>query len=118
MNNNENNKTTNTISIVGFILSFFIGIVGLILSIIGLKRSKEYNSGKGLSIAGIIISSLNIIASIIIILVWSLILSAFNLVTDLKDEAIEIGNDITTEITKEYLCSISYECEENINCIL
>lgn len=111
MNNNENNKRTNTISIVGFILSFFIGIIGLILSIIGLKKSKEYNSGKGLSIAGIIISTLNIIATIFILIISLLFYSTFNMFVKVKDKVIDIGNDLTNE----YLCSISYECKENNN---
>ena len=43
----KNNNENNTISIVGFILSFIIPVVGLILSIIGLNKSKELNN-KGL----------------------------------------------------------------------
>lgn len=34
-------STTNTIAIVGFIFSFFVAIVGLICSIIGLSKSKD-----------------------------------------------------------------------------
>ena len=62
----ENNKKSNTIAIVGFILSFFIAIPALICSIIGLKKSKELNNGKGFSIAGIIISSVKIALGILI----------------------------------------------------
>ena len=42
----NNNKQSNTIAIIGFILSFFIAIAGLICSIIGLVKSKELNNGK------------------------------------------------------------------------
>lgn len=64
---NRNEKKTNTLAILGFIFSFLFSLVGLILSILGLNKSKETNSGKGLSIAGIIISSISIIMSILIL---------------------------------------------------
>ena len=60
----KNNNNTNVIAIVGFVLSFFIGIAGLICSIIGLIKSKKLKNGKGFSIAGIIISSLRILFTI------------------------------------------------------
>lgn len=65
---NSNDKKTNTLAILGFIFSFLISIVGLILSILGLNKSKETNSGRGLSIAGIIISSISIVMSIIVLI--------------------------------------------------
>ena len=47
----------NGYAVTGFILAFFIPFVGLILSIIGCKNSKELGGkGKGLAIAGIILS--------------------------------------------------------------
>ena len=55
-------KKVNGWAIAGFVLSFFgcIGIffsvLGLALSIVGLVQSKNLKSGKGLGIAGIIIS--------------------------------------------------------------
>lgn len=49
-------SATNGFAIAGFVLSFFVSLLGLIFSIIGLKKSKECNSGRGLAIAGIIIS--------------------------------------------------------------
>ena len=61
---NKGNKNSNVIAIVGFILSFFIGIAGLVCSIIGLVKSKELKDGKAFSIAGIIISSLRILLTI------------------------------------------------------
>ncbi len=48
---------SNTVAIVGFIFAFFIPLVGLICSIIGVNNAKNCGgSGKGLAIAGIIIS--------------------------------------------------------------
>ena len=63
-----NNNKKNTIAIVGFVLSFFTTIIGLVLSIIGLSKSKELNDGKGFSIAGIIISSIRLALAILVIL--------------------------------------------------
>ena len=70
-------QETNVLAIVGFILSFFVPLVGLILSIIGYKKAPEYNnSGKGLALAGIIISSIVIVATIIYIIVLAAAASA------------------------------------------
>jgi len=58
---------TNTLAIVGFVLSFFISLAGLICSCIGLKKANtEFGgNGKGLAIAGIVISSIGLFATII-----------------------------------------------------
>ena len=63
----QGNNQTNTVALVGFVLSFFITISGLICSIIGLIKSNEYGgNGKGLAIAGIVISAVSMIIGIII----------------------------------------------------
>lgn len=55
-------------ALAGFICSFFVSLVGLILSIIGYRKSKELNGeGRGLAIAGIIIS----IVSMVLSFFWS-----------------------------------------------
>ncbi len=59
----------NTIAVVGFVLSFFTSLIGLIVSIVGLVNAKkpEYNGdGKSFAIAGIIISSIETVLIIII----------------------------------------------------
>ena len=62
-------KKTNGWAIAGLVCSIIVGsITGLIFSIIGLIKVKKYNSGKGLSIAGIIISVLRIL--FIILMIW------------------------------------------------
>ena len=62
---------TNTFAIVGFVLSLLGGsLISLILSIIGLKKSRlpEYcGNGKGFAVAGIILSSLALFGIIITI---------------------------------------------------
>ncbi len=68
LNSATNINQSNTMATVGFVFSFFIAIVGLICSIIGLKRAPEFGgNGKGLAIAGIIISIISIIFTIILI---------------------------------------------------
>ena len=61
----------NSLAIAGFIFSFLISLVGLILSIIALNqinKSGGTQKGKGLALAGIIISALSIIATLLLIL--------------------------------------------------
>lgn len=61
------NNHSNTIALVGFVLSFFITIAGLICSIIGLVKSKECGGkGRGFAIAGIIISVATMVISIML----------------------------------------------------
>ena len=60
-------RKTSTCAIAGFILSFFIFTPGLILSIVGLDETKKYGEdGKGLARAGIVISCITLLMSIVI----------------------------------------------------
>lgn len=65
---------TNIFAIVGLILAFFSNLLGLIFSIIGLTKAREYGSGRGLAIAGIVLNVvlgiLSIIISIVVTLYW------------------------------------------------
>lgn len=72
---NSGQTQSNGMAIAGFVLSFFIPLLGLIFSILGLKRSKETNNGKGLSTAGIIISCITMVITLIIGIIS---FSAFN----------------------------------------
>ncbi|MCL2869454.1 DUF4190 domain-containing protein [Candidatus Saccharibacteria bacterium] len=70
---------SNVLAILGFIFAFLMPLIGLILSIIGLVKSKQKTGkGKGLAIAGIIISIVwGIIVCVLSIFVFaSLILNA------------------------------------------
>lgn len=58
-------QNENTIAVVGFILSFFVSIAGLICSIIGYNNTKKGAPNKGLAIAGIVISSVGLAISLI-----------------------------------------------------
>lgn len=63
----ENRK--NVMAILGFIFSFFIPLLGLIFSIIGLSKSKQTLSGKGFAVAGIIISVVTMVINLITLIV-------------------------------------------------
>ena len=59
-----NRGQVNTVAMLGLVFSFLSPIVGLILSIIGLTKSRQLNGlGKGQAIAGIIISVVSMILS-------------------------------------------------------
>lgn len=61
---------SNGCAIAGFILAFFMPLIGFILSIVGISKAKECGGdGKGLAIAGLVLSLLDIIVYIIIIAV-------------------------------------------------
>lgn len=62
---------SNAIAIVGFVLSFFVAIAGLVCSIIGYKAAK--NEGRehgGLALAGIIISAVSMVLSLIFTIIF------------------------------------------------
>ena len=68
----EGESSSDTFAIVGFILTFFIPIVGLIFSISGLKSTKN----KGFAIAGVILNSIIVLFTVIIILFYISIIRA------------------------------------------
>lgn len=76
-------KGENGMAIAGLVLAFFIPLVGLILSCLGLKQSKTMDDeGKGISIAGIVISSLGLVAYFIIIIYAIIAAVAFGAFVD------------------------------------
>ena len=68
----EGESSSDTFAIVGFILTFFIPIVGLIFSISGMKSTKN----KGFAIAGVILNSIIVLFTVIIILFYISIIRA------------------------------------------
>ena len=65
-------EKTNAIAIVGFVLSFFVAIAGLICCILAYKRAPEYgDKGLELSIAGITVSSAFMVIGLIFIILVS-----------------------------------------------
>jgi len=54
------------LSIIVFPLSFILGIIGLILSLLGLEKSNKNNTRKGIAIGGLVCSAIGIFLSILI----------------------------------------------------
>lgn len=67
----NNNNTSNGMATAGFVLSFFVPLLGLIFSILGLKKVKETSAGKGLATAGIINSSIALFIILISVIIFS-----------------------------------------------
>lgn len=72
-NQNQNNaqvepQKTNSMCLVGFILSFFFSLIGIIVSCVGLSQLKKNpnEKGKGMAIAGIVIGSVGLVFQIIV----------------------------------------------------
>ena len=79
----------NGLTIAGFVVSFFSGIVGLIMSIIALKqvRSSGENS-KGMALAGIIISAVRLAAVTLYVLLYVIIFGLIFLGMSFDDYAV------------------------------
>lgn len=64
----EIKKEKNVLALIGFILSFFVPLAGLICSIIARKKCREeHMDGESLALAGIIISAIELAISVIAI---------------------------------------------------
>lgn len=97
-------KRTNSICIVGFVLSFVSSLAGLVLSIIGLIQAKRVEEGgSGLAIAGIVISALKMVFLVIFILLFPIIIYFINGVVE------EIDYYINDDFDNK--CSYAYDCE-------
>lgn len=80
-----------SLCIAGFIVSFVSGIIGLILSLIGIRKcNKEGLRGKGFGIAGVTISAIKLIG-IGIYLTMILIVQASFSYKPIENEAQDIG---------------------------
>ena len=71
-------QSTNVLAIVGFVLSFFMSIAGLVCSIIARKQIRE-SGEKGMSFAtaGMIISIVSMVLSVVAVIISLLIVFVF-----------------------------------------
>lgn len=76
-NNMQSAQPQNTLAIVGFILSFFVTVPGLIISILDYNAAKRGAPHMGFAKAGIIISAVSIGLSILVGIVYGSMISAF-----------------------------------------
>ena len=64
-------KDSNSMAIVGFIMSFFVSIAGLICSIVGYRNAVNGNAdGKGLALAGIILSAIRLAFDLFVAIIY------------------------------------------------
>jgi hypothetical protein len=94
----ENTKKTSNLAIVGFVLSFFSTLVGLIVSIVALGQIKKTGEdGRGLAIAGIVISSVStVIATIVAVFVFVLAGQFISQTQIYSDAVAEVNSSIDT----------------------
>lgn len=111
IHNNESNSN-NALAITGFILSFFIPLAGLIVSIFGLKKSKQlHDNGKGFAIAGIIISSILIGLSLIFTIIFILvIIGSYTFL----ENTIDYAENFHKNLSDSYMCEYAYDCELDV----
>lgn len=70
-------QDTNGFAIAGLVLAFFFPLLGLIFSCIGYNRSKQQNGvGRGLSIAGIVVSVIEMAIALIVVIFYFSLLGA------------------------------------------
>ncbi len=68
---NSVEQKTNTLAIVGFVLSFVVAIAGLICSVIARKQIKQSGEGgMGLATAGMIISIVELSLSVLLSIIY------------------------------------------------
>lgn len=74
---NSVEQKTNTLAIVGFVLSFVVAIAGLICSVIARKQIKQSGEGgMGLATAGMIISIVELSLSVLLSIIYMCIFFA------------------------------------------
>ena len=75
--NTQKYQPSNTMALVGFVMSFFNCIVGLIFSIIGMSQIKKTGEpGKGFALAGIIISAVTLALVLLLVLLYIFVFAA------------------------------------------
>jgi hypothetical protein len=76
-----------------------VGLVGIILGVIGLNKSKKAGQKNGLAIAGIILGALNLVVVTIVVIVMSMG------VAQLATKCAELGTGTHIESGVTYTCS-------------
>ena len=79
---------SNTMAILGMVFAIAFWPAGLVLSIIGLNKSKATGAGQGLSIAGLITS---VVVGLITIILAILMVIGFNEMSRLENECRDRG---------------------------
>ena len=121
--NNNVSAPKNNMALAGFICSIsglitcgIVSIVGLILSIVGLNKSKELNGeGRGLAIAGIVIGAIETIS--VIIITFFMIFFFSIAIPDVVEGVDRVYTDGIEEEDDDYACLVSFR-DTNDNLIM
>jgi hypothetical protein len=76
-----------------FLLGGVLGIIGFVLGIVGIRKARQIDNGKGLAIAGTILSALAVMATVVIVLALGWLVNNSD---ELFGEADPSTYDITT----------------------
>ena len=98
----EEKKETNAMAIAGLICAFLFPLLGLIFSIVGLKKSKELNNGKEMSVVGIVVSSLALVFALIVMIFVFIFTAAAIANSDKIEGAINSTVDKVPEIIERF----------------
>ncbi len=97
-------QPTNMLAVLSLVFSFVFNIIGLILGIIALKQIKNSGeAGKGFAVAGVVISSLSMLFTILVIgLVIIGGIAGFDAYNDCVESGrTDCGNEITDELKED-----------------
>lgn len=90
---------TDTLAIVGLVLAVLFFPVGLVLSIIALRRAKKQGTGRGLAITGVVVGSVVGLGAIVVTV--AIVLFA-RLISGPADAASELVNSYWTGSCQDY----------------
>ncbi len=108
----------NNMAIAGFVCSLcglitcgIVSIVGLILSIVGLKKSGEMNGeGKGLAIAGVVIGAIETVLMIITIIFLIIVVASASTYENIFSDNTNKMQDVYDSIgCSSYYCNVGYD---------
>lgn len=89
-------KSTSTMAVLGLVFAFFLPLLGFIFSIIGLGQTKPgKQGGRGLAIAGLILSSIFMVASLIFGII--LIVAAVTADNNVDNSYTSLSSSLTVE---------------------
>lgn len=75
--NDNGGQVSNGMATAGFVLSFFVPVLGLIFSIIGLNKANQLNgAGRGLAKAGLILSIIWLVLEVVAIIFYYIFIIA------------------------------------------
>ena len=105
-------ERTNGFCVSGFVCSFFNPLLGFIFSIVGISQAAKYqDKGKGLGIAGLIISIINMIVMVIAMI--CIFVAIVAIASNPGDLVNALPNSITQEVKTDIIESAARDYYED-----